>query len=102
MSALPSDSNPIADFPRPSVFSKRIDHAGDLVPGGTWISDSRKEALFGYRVAMTNAAGLDFDSYLSGARIAYGLFAKLEISTSAFHTHRFHKQALLLANELHE
>ena len=69
-----SDSDPIADFPRLGVFPERIDHAGDLVAGRTWIYDSWKLALFGHRVAMTDATGLNLDSDLRGGGLAQGLF----------------------------
>src|ERR1700683_3860276 len=95
MAGLPSDAYPIADFPRLSVFSERIDHAGDLVTGRTWIDDSRKEAVFGYRIAMTDAAGLNFDSNGSGAGLAGPLLGQFEFSTRAIHLYFFHKQHLL-------
>ena len=94
MSAVPSNSDSIADFPGPRAFCDRVDYAGDLMPRRARIDDSREGAFLGEEVAMTDPASLNPDSDRAGFRFADLLFHQFEISTGATDTddfHRFHQ-----------
>jgi hypothetical protein len=92
--AVPANANAIADFPPLCVCSERIDHAGDLMTGRARVSDSWKEAFFGHRVAMVNAAGLYPDPGVSGGRLTYRIVDQLEAFTGASNSHFFHDENL--------
>ena len=91
---MPSDAYTVADFPWIGSFTDRVDHARDLMPRRSRIGDSGHDAFLGYDVAMTDAAGLNFDSHGAADRLGHRLFGQAEISASAIHTHYFHRQPL--------
>jgi hypothetical protein len=66
---MPTYANPIADFPSYDTWPDRIDYARDFVAGNPRKLEIRKESFFYYRIAMTDPARLNLDSYLAGIRL---------------------------------
>jgi hypothetical protein len=91
VAAMPSDSHPVAGLPWIGIFSDRIDHPRDFMPGSAWINDSGKAALLGQHVAMADAACLNSDSHRSTDRLPHPLIHQLETSARATHTYYFHR-----------
>jgi hypothetical protein len=91
---MPTDSHPIAGFPGLSALSDGVDHAHDFVAGRARVDDSREEAILGHRIAMTNAAGLNFHSDVSGGGLTDRLFNQFKVSTGAFYLDFLHERNL--------
>jgi hypothetical protein len=90
---MPTDSDPVPDFPRVGVCADAIDHAGDFVPGRSRIDDPREDAFLGEHVAMAHAARLDLDPDETGRRLLRWTIDHFEISTRAIYPNCFHTQA---------
>jgi hypothetical protein len=62
VSAVPADSNALADFPSGDVRADGVDYADDFVTGNARVLNPGHAGLFDYGVAVTDSAGLDFDA----------------------------------------
>jgi hypothetical protein len=69
IAAEPADADALPRLPWHNAIANRIDDADNLVPGHTRIGDERKNPLYGYRIAVTNAASLDTDTHLPSLRL---------------------------------
>ena len=69
MAAMPADADPLPHCPSHDTRSDRIDDAGDFVPRDSGVLNAGEGSLFGKRVAVADASGLDLDSYRAGARL---------------------------------
>jgi hypothetical protein len=93
--AMPSDADPIADFPIPQIFAERVDHSGDFMPRRSRISDPRPCPFFRKHVAMTNSAGLNSNPNLLARRLDDFFINKFEWSLGLFDSNGFHNSSPL-------
>ena len=66
MSAVPAHAHALAGFPLRHARAHGIHHAHDFMAGHTRILDARPVAFLHQRIAVADAAGLDFDPHLAG------------------------------------
>jgi hypothetical protein len=69
MSAMPSDSDPLSRCPSKNTCTDRIDGSCDFVSGNSRILNAGEGPFLCERVTVAYAAGLNPDSYRSGARV---------------------------------
>ena len=65
---MPADAHALADFPTGQAGADRVDHAGHFMSWNSRILNARKQAILDDRVAVANAAGVNFDSQRAGPR----------------------------------
>jgi hypothetical protein len=65
MAAVPAHANALAWFPLSDASTDCVYDADHFVAGHARILDSRPLTFFDERVAVADAAGLNFDSYLA-------------------------------------
>src|SRR5262249_56522214 len=80
IAAVPANAHMIARRPAAQAGADGIDDAGHLVTGDARILDSRKNSLFDDRIAVADAAGLDFDPEPSRRRLRDPPFDDFETS----------------------
>src|SRR5262249_39036866 len=61
IAAEPADADALPGFPFRNLGSNSVDHSGDLMSGNPRIGNSRPVAFFCQRIAVTQAASLNFD-----------------------------------------
>jgi hypothetical protein len=83
MAAVPSDADALAGFPVRNVGADSVDAAGNFMSRNAWILDAGPMAFFYERVAVADAAGLDFNPDLAAARLGNISFNEFE-STAGF------------------
>jgi hypothetical protein len=66
LAAVPAYADALAFLPGGDAGADFVDDAGNFVTGNAGILDSGPETFDGEGVAVTDAAGLDFDADLSG------------------------------------
>ena len=67
VTAMPAHSDPLAQRPSGDVWTDRIDDSRNLVPRNARILEAGPGSLLGKRVAVADAAGLDFDAHRTRA-----------------------------------
>lgn len=76
--AVPTHSHARSRLPLGDLGADGIDHPGNLVARHARIGAPRPSSLFGQRVAVTQAAGLDFDPHLARTRLRNLALNKLQ------------------------
>ena len=66
---MPADADALSLSPSGDVVADRVDYSGDLVPRDPRVLDSGPVAFLREPVAVADAASLDFDAHMSGARL---------------------------------
>src|SRR4029450_3016621 len=69
VSAMPTTSDPLAVGPAYDACADRINYSGDLMSRNSRVLNTRIGALFGKRVAVTDATRLDLDAHLPCGRL---------------------------------
>ena len=69
IAAVPADADALADGPGRGIGADGVDEADDFVSGNARILNPGEEAVLGEDVAVADAARLDFDADLAGARL---------------------------------
>src|SRR5215469_16413736 len=95
MSAVPADSNPIADLPRIRAGTECLNHSRDLMTWRAWINDSREGAVLGQRIAVTDAAGLNLHPDTTSAGFGDWLLLQFESSARAAHISLLHDRSFV-------
>lgn len=88
--AEPPDPHALPGLPRRHIRAGGVDDAGDLVPGHAWILNARPVTFLRDRVAMTKAARLHLDAYLTRPWLRDLSFDQLQRSTGSADLHRAH------------
>jgi hypothetical protein len=81
MPAVPANADALSRLVLGDACAHGIHETHDFVAGHARILDSRPVTFLGQRIAVTNAAGLDFDPHLTGTRL--GNFAFNDFKRSA-------------------
>jgi len=68
VTAMPTYTDPVAQFPTGSVGSSGIHETHYFVSGHSGVLNAGKRAQLGERIAMADATGLHFDADLPSAR----------------------------------
>src|SRR5438105_3222017 len=95
MAAVPADTNPLAGLPLGYVGTDCVDAPGDFVAGDSGILHARPAGFLHDRVAVADAAGLDFDAYLAAAGLGSWAFDDFEIAAGLADLDCFHGSLLL-------
>jgi hypothetical protein len=66
---MPAEAYTLPRLEERHIRSYGVHHAGYFMAGNARICDAGKNAKLGDRIAVTDAAGLDADAYLSGTRL---------------------------------
>src|SRR5882762_5565492 len=90
MTAVPSDADALAGLPVRYVGADGVDAAGDLVSGNARILDAGPIAFLYERVAVADAAGLDFDPDLVAGGIGNVSLDEFEITAGLADLDSFH------------
>jgi hypothetical protein len=77
VSTVPADADPLTLYPALNLLSNFIDNSGNLMSRDARVLNPRPRSLLGQRVAVADAAGLDFDAHGTDAGfrgLAYDYF----------------------------
>jgi hypothetical protein len=95
MAAVPAHAHALARLPLRNASAHRIHYADDFVTGDAGVLQSRPVAFLYQRIAVANAAGLNFDSHLAGSWLGNFTFYNFKRSTgpdNLGNTHFWHNQ----------
>jgi hypothetical protein len=83
MPAVPADADALSRLVLSHACAHGIHESRDFVAGHTRILDSRPVTFLGQRIAVANAAGLDFDPDVTGTRLGNVAFNDFKRSAGA-------------------
>jgi hypothetical protein len=95
MTSMPADADALAGFELCHACAHGIENADDFVAGHTRILDAGHMTFLCERIAMADAAGLDFDPHLAGTRLgnfAFNDFKRPAGTGNLDSTHFRHKK----------
>ena len=103
MPAVPAYPRALATFPLCDARAHGIHDPDHFMAGDSRILQSRPVAIFHQRIAVADAAGLDFDSHPAGSRLwnfTFNDFKRPPRAGDLRHTHFWHKQVLVSQKSL--
>jgi hypothetical protein len=90
MAAMPSHADALAGLPLSYVRADGIDSSGNFVAGDAGILKARPASFLYDRIAVADAAGLDFDAHLAATGLGRRPFDNFKISTGFADLDCFH------------
>ena len=94
---MPSQADPIPGLPERDVGAECVDASGNLVAGHARILNAGPVSLFHQRIAVADAAGLNFNAHLPAAGLRNGTLDDFKISTGLADLDGFHGRPLSLS-----
>src|SRR5438874_6017288 len=91
MASMPSDSNPLARFPKRHIRAHGVNPPRDLMAGNPRILQPRPVALLNQQVAVANTTSFDFDPNLPASGFRHWALNDLEISAWIADLNNFHE-----------
>jgi hypothetical protein len=97
MTTMPTHAHALTGFPCGNARAHSIHDSDHFMAGHTWISQAGRVAFLHNRIAVTDAAGLNFDPHPAGIRQGDFAFNNLKRPAGAgdlCNTHLWHKSPL--------
>jgi hypothetical protein len=90
VAAVPAHTDSLPNGPSAYSAAKRVDSAGNLVPGNARILQSGPETILHQHVTVANPASFHFDPNLSFSRLWHVSFNELKIAMGLADLNSFH------------